>query len=313
MAQGPTLRIRVLGSAAGGGSPQWNCRCAVCQQVREGATAPRTQLGLAVTADDGHRWVLLGASPDLRQQLLQSPALAPRLAPRHSPIQAVVLTGADVDAVAGLLTLREGHPFGLYAPPPVHRALDASRIFDVLPAERVPRRSLASGEPTRITDAAGQPTGVVVQAFHVPGKVPLYLEPPEGEPVVDASGDAVGLIVGLEDGDPRLLFVPSCASVPEALGARLRGAPLLLFDGTLWTDDELQVRQVGSKTGRRMGHVSMSGAEGSLARIAPLGIDRKVFVHVNNTNPALLPGSFARRKVEAAGWQVAFDGMELRA
>ncbi|MFW6067600.1 MAG: pyrroloquinoline quinone biosynthesis protein PqqB [Myxococcota bacterium] len=314
----PRLRVVVLGSAAGGGVPQWNCRCMVCEQVRrspEGGTgpdapAPRTQLGLAVSAD-GERWVLLGASPDLREQLLRTPALWPSTSPRHSPIAAVVLTGADVDHVAGLLVLREGHPFALHAPPRVHEALRGSRIFDVLPEGRVPRRTLPLNEPSSVTDATGSPTGIRVEAFAVPGKVPLYLERPDEAPPVDETGHAIGLRVGRDDGAAHFHFVASCAALSDSLARRLRGAPLVLFDGTLFRDDELRAQGVGHKTGRRMGHMSMSGPDGSMRQLAPLGIRRKVFVHVNNTNPALPPGSSARREIESAGWEVAFDGMAL--
>lgn len=307
------LRIVVLGSAAGGGSPQWNCGCTICERVRHsnGELPTRTQLGVAVSAN-GERWVLLGASPDLREQVLQTPALHPRRPPRHSPIAAVVLTGGDVDQVGGLLVLREGHAFTLFAPPRVHDVLDGSPVFDVLPRDRVVRRTLPPNEPLAVTDAEGVPAGVRIEAFAVPGKVPLYLERPGETPLIDESGHTIGLSVGLGNGPRRLLYVPSCAELSEALAARLRDAPLVLFDGTLFQDDELRVRGVGEKTGRRMGHMSMGGPDGSLNGLAPLGIERKVFIHVNNTNPALLPDSAARREVESAGWEVAHDGMELR-
>ncbi len=307
------LTALVLGSAAGGGSPQWNCRCGVCARVRADApgTRPRTQTSLAATAD-GARWVVVGASPDLRQQLLSQARLAPRQGPRHSPVAAVVVTNGDIDQVAGLLTLRERSPFSLYASDAVHEVLAASPLFAALDPALVPRRRLTLDAPTDLLDADGAPLGVTLDAFPVPGKVPLYLEDPACPPATDvADARNVGLTLSARGGPGRLVFVPACARVTPALEARLAHADALLFDGTLYRDDELLRAELGHKTGRRMGHLSVGGPDGAIAALAHVPLGRRVFVHVNNSNPILIEGTPERRAVEAAGWEVAHDGLEL--
>jgi pyrroloquinoline quinone biosynthesis protein B len=306
------LRIIVLGAAAGGGSPQWNCRCSVCEKVREGApgTSPRTQTSIAVSAD-GQRWILINASPDLGEQLRRTRALHPAHGMRHSPVEAVVLTGGEIDQVAGLLTLRERQPFALYASGAVHATLEDSPIFSALNEALVPRRSLCVGESTEIFDARSGSLGIRVEAFAVPGKIPLYEEQPGVEPALsEVTEHTVALRIESHDG-AHFYFVPCCAGVTDELADRLRGAPLVFFDGTLWRDDELIVAGLGEKTGRRMGHLSVSGPDGAMALLEPLHIRQKVFVHINNSNPILVATSQERRAVENAGWQVAFDGMEM--
>lgn len=307
------MRIIVLGSAAGGGSPQWNCNCATCRRVREGApgTRVRTQSSLAVSGD-GVRWVLLNASPDIRQQILATPRLHPREGVRHSPIAAVVLTNADVDHVAGLLTLRERQPFALHASDRVHAALDANPIFRVVDPEVAPRRPLPLGVPVKLAAADGAPLGLTVEAFAVPGKVALYLEDQKaGADFGTREGDTIGLFLREPASGACAYYIPGCAAVDEALARRLTAAPLVLFDGTLFTDDEMVAAGLGVKTGRRMGHISVSGPDGSLAAFAPLRVRRRIFVHINNTNPILIDGTPERRAVEDAGWEVAHDGMEI--
>jgi pyrroloquinoline quinone biosynthesis protein B len=296
------LTAIVLGAAAGGGYPQWNCRCPICRLAWEGdgRVKPCTQASLAVSAD-GTRWVLLNASPDLRSQLGATRALHPREAVRHSPIDAVVLTGAEIDQVAGLLNLRERQAFALYGTAESLAALAANPMFDALSAEVVTRRTVAPGEPF---DPAA---GLTAELFIVPGKVPLYLE--RGEPAVGAeTGDTVG--VEIAAGSARLAFVPGAAAMTPALRARLERADLVLFDGTLFTDDEMIRSGTGAKTGRRMGHMPIDGDGGSLAALAGLP-GRRIYIHINNTNPIHVSGSAERRKVEAAGWEVAADGMEI--
>lgn len=297
------MHVIVIGSAAGGGFPQWNCRCPTCTLAWAGdpRVTPRTQSSLAVSAD-GRDWTLVNASPDLRQQILATPALHPREGSRHSPISAVVLTNGDVDHVAGLITLRERQPFALHASPSLHAMIDADPVFAVLNRDFVSRHPLAMGE----ANAVG---GLAVTPFAVPGKVPLFLE--SGEVEVGAETDmTVGLDVRANG--RRLVHVPGCASVTPALLERVRGADLLLFDGTTYTDDEMPRLGLSPKTAARMGHVAMDGPEGSLEALAGAEVGAKVYVHVNNTNPALVEGSPERRAVEAAGWRVAHDGMEFR-
>jgi pyrroloquinoline quinone biosynthesis protein B len=298
------MRLIVLGAAAGGGFPQWNSACPVGRRAwaRDSAAPWRTQSSLALSAD-GERWTLLNASPDLRQQILATPALHPRQGPRHSPIMRVILTNGDVDHVAGLLSLREGQRFTLHATATVLAVLARNPIFNVLNPEFVRRERLELERPLELEG------GIAVVPFAVPGKVPLYLE-----------GDALEIgaetedVIGLElrdAGGGRGLLVPGCARLTSALAARLRGADLVLFDGTLWTDDEMSRSGTGTKTGARMGHMSLSGPDGTLAAFADLGVRRKVLIHINNTNPVLLDDSPERAAVAAAGWEVAYDGMEI--
>jgi pyrroloquinoline quinone biosynthesis protein B len=306
------LRIIVLGAAAGGGFPQWNSNAPGCARARRGDTAalPRSQTSVAVSGQD-RRWVLLNASPDLRWQIEATPALHPGPALRSSPIAAVVLTGGDVDAIAGLLHLREGHAFSLYAAPAVLEILDANPIFDVLPRNRVVRHELPFDAAVELRGPDG-PLGLTVEAFAVPGKRPLYLEGDDFDATPNEAGDTIGLAVIDQTTGRRFHFIPGCALVNDEVLRRVADTDLLLFDGTLWQDDELVRLGASDKTGRRMGHISMDGAQGAMARLAGQPIKRRVFIHINNSNPVLLADSPQRRQVEAAGWEVAYDGMELR-
>jgi pyrroloquinoline quinone biosynthesis protein B len=294
------MRAIVLGSAAGGGFPQWNSNAEACRRARAGdpAARPRTQASLAV-AGLGPFWTLLNASPDLRQQIEATPELHPATALRSSPIGAVVLTSGEVDCVAGLLNLRERQPFELFATARIHAVLDANPIFNVLARDIVTRRVLALDEEVTI------PGGMSVRLFSVAGKVALYLEGREE----GADGDTVGACLS-HDG-MTLFYVPACAAMTPALAERLRGADTVLFDGTLWRDDEMIRAGLGSKTGQRMGHMSVSGDGGTIQALAELGIRRKILLHINNSNPVLLDDSPERAAVERAGWQVAFDGMRV--
>lgn len=304
------MRVVVLGAAAGGGFPQWNSNASACNRARRGdpAARARTQASLAVSAD-GEHWFLLNASPDLRQQIADNAVLHPRQGLRSTPIAGVVLTGGDVDAVAGLLTLRERQPFTVYATAKVHDVLASNPIFKVLAADVVKRRSVTLGRAELLPKPDGTPSGLSVELFAVPGKVPLYLENAEGAPPIVIGEDTVGAM--LSDGRQRLFYIPGCASVPEALAQRLRDADLVLFDGTLYRDDEMVRAGLGGKTGLRMGHMSVSGSQGTMAAFAVLNVKRKIFVHINNSNPILLDDSPERAEVEAAGWTVAHDGLEI--
>ena len=296
------LTAIVLGSAAGGGFPQWNCRCAVCRLAWAGDSRVKcsTQASLALSAD-GETWVLLNASPDLRAQLAATRALHPRDGLRHSPIAAVVLTGAEIDQIAGLLNLRERQPFALYGTAECLAAVAANPMFEALAADVVTRHAVVPG--TRFEPAPG----LTAELFAVPGKMPLYLE--RGEPEVGGeSGTTVG--VEISAGGPRLAFVPGAAAMTPALHARLKHADAVLFDGTLFTDNEMIRTGTGAKTGRRMGHMPIDGDGGSLAALAGLA-GRRIYIHINNTNPIHVAGSPERRRVEDAGWEVAADGMEI--
>jgi len=304
--------ITVLGSAAGGGYPQWNCNHPNSRRARGGdpAAPMRTQSSLAVSAD-GERWVLFNASPDLRQQINDNAILHPRGALRASPIKAVVLTNADVDHVTGLLTLRESQAFNLYATPRVQGVLAANSIFNVVNPQFVPRLPMVLDQPLALCAADGTELGFEVVPFAVPGKVALWLENVfKGDNFGSVDEDTIALEVR-QSGQVKCFYIPGCAHITPALAARIRGAPLIFFDGTLYVDDEMIRDGVGVKTGQRMGHMSVSGADGTVAAIRDLDIARKVFIHINTTNPILIDGTPERRAVEAAGWEVAFDGMHL--
>jgi len=305
------LRILVLGAAAGGGFPQWNSNSAACNRARQDRGLARSQSSLAVSAD-GERWFLLNASPDLRQQIYDNRRLHPRHGVRHSPIAGAVLTNADVDHVAGLLTLRESSPLTVYASRRVLDTLAANGIFNVLNPEFVERIEIALDRPFEPHAKDGTPSGLEIEAFAVPGKVALYLEDAAAGPGFGTQqGDTVGLRVRAAGSDKAFFYIPGCAAMPPDLAARLRGAALAFFDGTLYRDDEMIQCREGVKTGARMGHMSMSGDDGTVAAFADLDVARRVFIHINNTNPVLLPDSAERRAVEAAGWEIAFDGMEV--
>lgn len=311
------MRAVVLGAAAGGGFPQWNSNGPGCRRARAGdpAAPARTQASLAVSAD-GVSWFVLNASPDLRQQIEAAPQLRPRAdgGLRSSPIAGVVLTGGEVDTVAGLLTLREGHAFGIHATAATLAVLDANPVFGVLPKDRVPRVTLLLDRPEPLLLPGGAPSGLLAEAFAVPGKPPLYLEADRDpdrvpEPVEDEG--TVGLAVS--DGSETLFFVPGCAAMTPALAERLRGAAVVFFDGTLWSDDEMVRAGLGRKTGARMGHMSVSGPRGTIAAFRDLQVRRRVLIHINNSNPILLADSPERAEAERAGWEVAYDGMEATA
>ncbi len=302
--------LSVLGSGAGGGSPQWNCACPTCQAVRRGEAPPRTQTSVAVSRD-GRQWALLNASPDLRSQIAATPALQPQRPGRHSPIASVVLTGAEIDQVVGLLHMREGHPFSLYGSSTTLAALARSPIFDALPADRVPRRPLPPATPTALLDTRDEPLDLDIELFAVPGKVPLYEENLDVEPdLLDESGTTAALKIS--DGSSTVFFIPGCAAITDDLKARLHNADLLFFDGTLFRDDELVTQGLSHKTGRRMGHLSIDGPDGTMALLKDLPIPRKIFLHMNNSNPVLLPDSPERARVLDQGWEIAHDGMQIQ-
>ena len=291
------MKLRILGAAAGGGLPQWNCGCVNCNNARSGRIAPMTQSSVALSS--GGETAVLNASPDIRLQLEACSLHPPGL--RGSPVRAVVLTNGDVDHVAGLLSLRESTPFTIHATSETLEILDQP-IFRVLNPDHVDRSTIALETPFRPI------AGLTVTPFAVPGKVALYLE--DGEPDTTLMGEqTVGLM--LEAVGRRMFYIPGCAQVTDALLDRLRGADLLLFDGTVWANDDMARTGTGTKTGARMGHLPMSGPDGSLARLQGLAHTRRIFVHINNTNPMLQPGSAERAEVEAAGWEIAHDGLEI--
>lgn len=305
------MRIRILGSAAGGGFPQWNCNCRNCHALRAGTFRgkSRSQTQVAVS-HDGRSWFLLNASPDLRTQIEATPAVHPRNAGRDSPICGVVLTSADLDQVVGLLSLRELQPFRVYCTPSIRRILqEDNTVFAML--NRVPNQvswsEIRPSESFALT--AGNDSGLSCTVFSLGNRYPEYVSPERAASLVP--GEALlGLIVGAQSGE-RLAYLPTVPAVDESLLARLETADLLLFDGTFWSDDELIQVQGSGSTARKMGHIPVSGPEGSLRKLAGLRHPRKVFVHVNNTNPMLDESSPQYQEVRAAGWEIAEDGWSI--
>jgi len=299
------MRIIILGSAAGGGVPQWNCGCPNCVDARHRGVG-RTQSSVAVSAD-GERWVLLNASPDLRTQLAAHPPLWPR-GRRASSVAAVALTDGEIDHTLGLLLLRESAArLPVYAPTGVSALLgDAWPLYRVLSAYAgVDARTLDDSRPITLADSAGVPLGLCCSATAVARRPPRYAR----------SAPAATFDVGLRITDERtggiLAYVPAAGGVDDAVRRVSTGAQMLMFDGTFWSDDELRHAGVDAPSAREMGHLPIGGPAGSLALLPSLGVERTVYVHINNTNPILSPGSAERAAVEAAGMVVGDDAMEF--
>jgi pyrroloquinoline quinone biosynthesis protein B len=306
------LRVVVLGAAAGGGVPQWNCGCPVCWIARnEHPELRSTQASIAISADGDH-WFLINASPDLRQQLIATPKLHPRAGTlRHSPISGVILTNGEVDAVAGLLSMREGSPFTIYAHPRVLAILGTNSIFNVLNEKNVRRQPIEVDQAFEPALPDGSPSGIEILPFPVPGKGAWYLEGKAHPAGDDGSGDTLGLRIGDKASGKHMYFLAACAGVSSDLRSRLAGASAIFFDGTVWRDDELIAAGLGDKTGQGMGHIAMSGDSGAIAALADLDVGRKIFLHINNSNPVLLRDSAERKIAEQAGWQIPTDGTEI--
>jgi len=292
---------RVLGAAAGGGFPQWNCGCPQCRAVRNGSRPcrSRTQSSVAVSADY-RRWILLNASPDIRAQIESFPALHPR-GTRDSPLQAVLLTDAELDHTLGLLLLREADDIEIHATAAVHETLcKGTSLLETLGAYiNVEWRPVSTGTEVSLAD------GLSYQAFDVPTNKRARFGTGDGEESV------VGYRITDESTGRTLVYLPGAQELTASVLARLEGCTGLLFDGTCWQDDELIRLGIAGKTSREMGHLPISGADGSLEQLAPLPIERKVYIHINNTNPILLEDAPERRIVEEYGFEVAADGLEL--
>jgi pyrroloquinoline quinone biosynthesis protein B len=305
------MLIRVLGSAAGGGFPQWNCGCSNCRGQREG-TIPvraRTQECVAVSAD-GDRWLLLNCSPEIRAQIESFPALHPR-GPRHSPIAGIVLTNGDLDHCLGLLSLRESHPLVVYATESVRRGFAEDHVlYRTLErfAGQVTWRPLKLGDECDVVGPGGHPIGLSMEAVAAPGKAPIHLEHRgPGSPE-----DNVALRIREIRSGRVLAYAGAAAGLSDEMRRAFDGADALFFDGTFWSSDELPALGLGTKRAEDMAHLPVGGSAGSLARLANLRAGRRVYIHINNTNPMLREDSAERAQVTAAGWEIAEDGMEVR-
>jgi pyrroloquinoline quinone biosynthesis protein B len=283
------VRVRVLGSAAGGGFPQWNCHCGTCEAAREGVRArPRTQSSLAIRGDEGP-WFLVNASPDARQQL-ETLMPAQVDAVRVAPVAGVLLTDAEIDHTAGLLLLREsGAPVRVFGAAAVARALNDT-IVRML--ERFCGVDWQTLEPGRALPIDG--SSLVVEPFET------------------GDDEASGLVVRDGASGGVLTYAPALATLDDGVLTRLAASDLVLVDGTFWREDELARLGISDRTAHDMGHVPLSGAGGTLAALAGLERPRKVLVHINNTNPILLEDSPEREAVVGAGVEVAYDGLEVQ-
>ncbi len=306
------MRVRVLGAAAGGGFPQWNCGCPPCRAARSGKpdARPRTQSSIAVTAD-GERWLLVDVSPDVRAQIEAfSPFQPPAGRVRGSGIAAIALSDAQLDHALGLLLLREGTPLALHTTARVREALIG--WLPVLPTLsiycEVVWRETPLGQPIELADSAGRPLGLRYTAIPVDSVLPPYMRE---RGVEAAPGDVVAHRIEDPVTGRRLVYAPGLGCVSEALRAELAAADAFLVDGTCFRDDEMIALGISSKRARDIGHLAVGEAGGLLDQLRDLPTPRKLFIHINNTNPMLLDGSPERRLVEAAGFEVPADGTEL--
>lgn len=293
------LLAKVLGSAAGGGYPQWNCRCAVCLSAWNNPHLSQTQSSIAFTGDT-QSWFLANASPDIRQQILATPALHP-LPGRQSPIKGVFLTNADLDHLLGLLILREETPWRLFATQTILDLIAQNAMFAVLSSDWIERIAVSLTQPIELSS-------LQVRAFAVPGKVPLYLEASIGSTQAEHT---LGLQITDLTTQKNLVYIPGCADLTESLLGIIEAADCLLFDGTMWHDAELIERTGRKKTGKSMAHLPISGKEGSM-HLLSFFKKPKFYIHINNTNPIHLKSSKERFEVEQQGWQIAKDGMEIK-
>lgn len=303
------MRVEILGSAAGGGFPQWNCNCRNCRALRAGNFRGKSRTQTQVAIGGLSSWYLLNASPDLRLQIEGCAALHPKVDGRGSPIAGVILTGADVDQIAGLLSLRELQPFQVYCTASVRRVLrEDNSAFRMLnrAKDQVAWTDIVPGTRFSLVTVQDQDTVLNCETFAVGCRYPAYVVEKRAVELVpeDAS---LGLIVESPSGG-RLAYLPAISAVDDALLERLQSVDVLLFDGTFWSDDELVRVQGSGSTAREMGHIPISSAEGSLKKLARLKRPRKIFIHVNNTNPILDESGPEYSQVRDAGWEVAEDG-----
>jgi pyrroloquinoline quinone biosynthesis protein B len=310
------MRVKILGSAAGGGFPQWNCACSNCRSVRAGTFhgKARTQAQVAISADS-ETWFLLGASPDLRAQIESTPELHPRAkgnAARHSPIAGAVLLNADVDHTFGLLLLRELQPLNAYTTEAVRRILaEDNSMFAML--QRVPRQlawtAFTPGTALQLLDPAGNDSGLSCRALSLATHFPAYVSERRRSELSPCEA-SLGLIIE-SPSHKRLAYLPAVPRITDDLLKEFDSVDVLLFDGTFWSDDELIHTQRSGQTAQQMGHIPVSSPAGSLSQLAELKRPRKIYVHINNTNPMLNEASSEYRQVREAGWEIAEDGWQF--
>jgi len=300
------VHIVLLGTAAGGGFPQWNCWCPTCRAARSAPhrAARRRQSSTAVSVD-GERWFLLNASPDVREQVDCLPGPTPA-GVRHVPVEGIVATDAELDHTLGIVLLREARHLQLFVTRAVRLILERdSRILPMTQAfARVDVHEMQLGQSIPLRYRSGESSGITIEPFQVPAGPPRFARE-------ESPGHTVGLILMDEGSGGSCAYVPGCGELDQAMLDRIGETDLLLFDGTFWTDDELISLGIGDSRAREMDHQPISGADGSLSQLATLSRPRKVYTHINNTNPMLLEGSPQRSLVERAGVEVGSDGMSF--
>jgi pyrroloquinoline quinone biosynthesis protein B len=308
------MLVKVLGAAAGGGFPQWNCCCANCCRIRksEFPGKARSQTQLAVSADSSE-WFLINASPDLRYQIEAFPPLHPNSSnSRHTPINGVVLTSAEVDAALGLLLLRESQPLNVYATAGVRKPLvEDNSLFGVLrrQTDQVRWHDLIPGKPFSLDTIQGRPTGISCTPISTHGAFPGHVPADRAKGLNDADA-VIGLFI--EHKGRQIAFFPGVLAVAPEWLERMEMCDAIFFDGTFWSNDELIRIQGEGKTAREMGHLPVGDADGTLGLFSLLTGTRKIFIHINNTNPMLDESSEEHRRVLEAGWELATDGMEIQ-
>jgi pyrroloquinoline quinone biosynthesis protein B len=302
------MLVRILGSAAGGGLPQWNCGCPNCAAAQAGSPEiePRTQSSVAVSADS-RTWFLLNVSPDVRQQIVAFPALGASAGNRRgTAIAGCILTDAELDHTLGLLMLREGEAFNIYCTSAVRRCLDEDFPIARILAQYARHRwhAFAADSEQELVDADGRPSGLRFRSFELPGHFPRYAAHDRD----NVNGSVVGLMVDDVRTGKRLVYAPGVAGPSESLDRAASEASCVLLDGTFWTDDELTCLGITERTAREMGHWPVGGTDGSLAWFGRAPAAHRIYVHINNTNPMLRRGSPERTLVENAGIRVGTDG-----
>lgn len=304
------MHVKVLGSAAGGGFPQWNCACRNCSGLRSGQlrSKARTQAQLAVS-DSGSDWLLLNASPDLRQQISSTPELTPVRSLRSTPVSSVILTSAEVDSVVGLLHLREFQPLRVLATPAVKRILfEENRIFRVLERAKPPVAWVDIPRDAWFPVATSASNGFRCRAVNLGGGYPDYVSDSLRGKLAPEEA-VIGLV--FTDGSKQMMYAPSLSGQTDAWKSWAQSSDLCFLDGTFWHDRELIDAGIGSKTAREIGHIPLSGAGGMLEQFQDAGKARRVLIHLNNTNPVLDEASAEYEQVRAKGWEVAYDGTDF--
>jgi len=307
------MLVKILGSAAGGGFPQWNCACSNCSAIRKGTFRgkSRSQLQVALSSD-GAAWFLLNASPDLHAHIGANRFLHPQGGVRHSPISGVVLTSADLDQSLGLLLLRELQPLQIYATASIRRILrEDNSMFAMLHRVNDQARwhDIAPSQTFELVAASGERSGIECFALSTESRYPSYVAATRAAQLVPSEA-VLGLILKSPSGE-RLGYFPAIGKISDSLLRDLDSLDALLFDGTFWSDNELVRLQGQGETARQMGHLPVSGEGGSLDLLSKLPVPRKMFVHINNTNPMLDESGPQYRQVREAGWEIAEDGCHL--